>query len=325
MKFDCDDRKMVHEHYKENCLCGADIIAYKYRMSELDELRTFIAAARIGSFAKAARQLNLSPAMVGRRIQGLEQRYGAVLIERTTRSQRLTEAGQEFLTRAEAVITATEALADVSSAGPLSGRIRMSAPTTIGIRRLPPIIAHFTALHAGIVFELSLSDRRVDLVAEGFDLALRIGTLPASSMIARRVGTYRFACCASPDFLRRHGKPRHPTDLERARCILNLNIIPRNRWVFTDAMGEPLTVEVGGGIEIDNGEAQRAMAIDGAGIVYLPLDLVGDDLADGSLVQILEDWSLPTLPIHTLHPSRRLVPRRLTAFIGALAEGLRDV
>ncbi|MGB3337321.1 MAG: LysR family transcriptional regulator [Devosia sp.] len=293
-------------------------------MSELDELRTFIAAARIGSFAKAARQLNLSPAMVGRRIQGLEQRYGATLIERTTRSQRLTETGQDFLTRAEVVIEATEALGEVAAPGPLSGRIRLTGPTTVGIRRLPAVIAKFTAAHPGIIFEMSLTDRRVDLIAEGYDLAVRIGTLPSSSMMARRVGTYRFACCASPDFLERHGTPRHPSDLERARCILNLNLIPRNRWTFHDKAGMPLTVEVGGGIEIDNGEAQRAMAIDGAGIVYLPLDLVGDDIASGALVQILANWSLPTLPIHTIHPSRRLVPRRVTAFIEAVAEGLRE-
>lgn len=293
-------------------------------MAELDELRTFIAAARIGSFARAARQLNLSPAMVGRRIQGLEQRYGTSLIERTTRSQRLTEAGQDFLARAEAVIEAAEALGEVAAPGPLTGRIRLTAPTTVGIRRLPPIIAGFTAAHPGIVFEMSLTDRRVDLIAEGFDLAVRIGMLPSSSLVARRVGTYGFACCASPDFLARHGTPRHPSDLERARCILNLNLVPRNRWTFHDHAGTSLTVEVGGGIEIDNGEAQRAMAIDGAGIVYLPLDLVADDIAEGALVQILGDWSLTTLPIHTVHPSRRLVPRRVTAFIHAVADGLRD-
>ena len=293
-------------------------------MAELDELRTFIAAARIGSFAKAARQLNLSPAMVGRRIQGLEQRHGTKLIERTTRSQRLTETGQDFLLRAEAVIGAVEALEETSAKGPLTGRIRLTGPTTVGIRRLPPVIASFTAAHPGIIFEMSLTDRRVDLIAEGYDLAVRIGTLPSSSMVARRVGTYRFACCASPDFLDRHGTPRHPGDLERARCILNLNLIPRNRWTFHDRTGAALTVEVGGGIEIDNGEAQRAMAIDGAGIVYLPLDLVGDDIASGALVQILGDWSLPTLPIHTIHPSRNLVPRRVSAFIEAVAEGLRE-
>lgn len=293
-------------------------------MADLEDLRTLIAAARTGSFARAARQLNLSPAMVGRRIQGLEQRYAMKLIERTTRTQRLTEQGQQFLIRAEAVIEAAEALDECTSTDALIGRIRLSGPTTLGIRRLPPVIARFTAAHPGIIFEMSLSDRRVDLVAEGFDLAVRIGHLPSSSMVARRVGTYGFACCASPDFLARHGTPRHPGDLERARCILNLNLIPRNRWSFSDAAGESVTVEVGGGIEIDNGEAQRAMAIDGAGVVYLPLDLVGDDIANGALVRILADWSLPTLPIHTIHPSRHLVPHRVSAFIDAVAEGFRE-
>lgn len=291
-------------------------------MAELDELRTFIAAARIGSFARAARQLNLSPAMVGRRIQGLEQRYGATLIERTTRSQRLTEAGQAFLRRAEAVIEATEALGDWGEGGALSGRLRLSAPTTLGIRRLPPIIARFAAANPGVIFEMSLANRRVDLVAEGYDMAVRIGDLPSSSLVARRIGTYRFVCCAAPEFLARHGAVQHPTDLARCRCVLNLNIVPRNRWSFI-AAGKTLTVDVAGGFEIDNDEAQRMLAIDGAGVVYLPRDLVEDDIAEGRLVPLLVDWQLPTMPIHTLHPSRHFVPRRVTAFIAALAEGFR--
>lgn len=292
-------------------------------MVDLEHLRTFIAAVRLGSFVAAARQLGLSPAMVGRRIQSLELRHGTKLIERTTRSQRVTTTGQEFLLRAEAVIEAAAALDEIAPTGPLSGRIRLSGPTTLGIRRLPAVIAQFTATHPGIVFEMSLSDRRVDLVAEGFDLAVRIGHLPNSTMMVRRVGTYGFACCAAPGFLARHGTPSHPAALAQARCILNLNLIPRNRWVFQDAAGAAATVEVGGGIEIDNGEAQRAMAIDGAGIVYLPLDLVDDDLAVGRLVRLLPDWDLPTLPIHIVHPSRHLVPRRVQALIQALALGLR--
>jgi len=293
-------------------------------MADLDDLRTFIAAVRTGSFARAARQLNLSPAMVGRRIQGLEQRYGAKLIERTTRTQRLTETGQQFLARAEAVIEAADALDEISPGGPLSGRIRLSAPTTLGIRRLPSVIAAFTEANPGIIFEMSLANRRVDLVAEGFDLAVRIGDLPSSSLVARRIGTYRFVCCAAPGVLARHGMPQHPSDLKRCRCILNLNLIPRNRWTFVDAAGAVVTVDVAGGIEIDNDEAQRMLAIDGAGAVYLPLDLVKDDIAAGRLVPLLEGWGMPSMPIHTVHPSRNLVPRRVSAFIDAVAEGLRE-
>lgn len=294
-------------------------------MADLAELETFIAAARAGSFARAARQLNLSPAMVGRRIQALEHRHGARLIERTTRSQRLTETGEQFLLRAEALLEAARELDELTRPEParLSGRIRLTGPTTVGIKRLPAIIARFTAAHPDVIVEMSLSDRRVDLVTEGFDLAVRIGELRASSMIARRVGTYEFACCASPDYLTRHGTPADPEQLRDARCVLNLNLIPRNRWPFRQADGTPFTVEVRGNVEIDNGEALRAAAIGGAGIAYIPLDLVADDLASGALVRILDGWTLPSLPIHTVHPSRQLVPRRVMAFIDAVAEGFK--
>lgn len=294
-------------------------------MAELDELRTLAAAAHLGSFAKAARQLNLSPAMVGRRIQSLEQRYGATLIERTTRSQRLTEAGQEFLIRAEAVIEATAELGEWGQGEALSGRLRFSAPTTLGIHRLPGIVARFASEHPGVIFEMNLANHRVDLVAEGYDLAVRVGELPSSSLVARRIGTYQFACCAAPDFLARHGTPLHPSDLKRSRCVLNLNLVPRNRWRFIDAAGAGITVEVAGGFETDNDEAQRALAIDGAGVVYLPRDLVAADISAGRLVPLLSDWQLPTMPIHTLHPSRRLVPRRVNLFIKALAEGFKSL
>ena len=293
-------------------------------MSEIEVLRTFVTAARLGSFAGAARQLNLSPAMVGRRIQALEAQYQLKLIERTTRSQRLTEQGRQFLGRAETVLEAAEALSECAETGDLNGRIRLTAPTTLGARRLPEIIARFTEDHPGIVFEMSLSDRRVDMVTEGFDLAIRVGELPASSLMARRIGTYRFALVASPDFVARHGAPEKPGDLTRFRCIINLNLVPRNRWIFADSRGERTTVEVSGVIEVDSGEAQRRLAMDGAGIAYLPVSLVEDDVAAGQLVSLLPSSSLLTLPIHTVHPSRHLVPRRVRAFIDAVAEGLAE-
>ncbi|WEJ32828.1 LysR family transcriptional regulator [Devosia sp. SD17-2] len=293
-------------------------------MADLDALRTFIAAARLGSFAGAARQLNLSPAMVGRRIQGLEERYGLKLIERTTRSQHLTEQGGLFLARAEAVLDAAEALAECSSdTGALTGRIRLSAPTTLGIARLPAIVARFSAEHPGVVVEMSLANRRVDLVGEGYDLAVRVGELATSSLVARRIGTYRFVCCVVPDFLARHGPLTHPTQLAQARCVLNLNFAQRNHWQFIGNDEHVLTVEVGGGIETDNDEAQRLLARDGAGIAYLPRDIVVDDLAAGSLVPLFEDWSLPSMPIHTVHASRSLAPRRVRLLTEALSVGFR--
>lgn len=292
-------------------------------MADLDDLRTFALAARLGSFARAARQLNVSPAMVGRRIQGLEQRYQLKLIERTTRSQHLTEQGRLFLTRVEAVLEAAEALGELSETGTLSGRIRLTAPTMIGVTRLPRILAAFSAQHPGVIFETSLSNRRVDLVSEGFDLAIRVGALPSSGLVARRIGAYRFACCAAPEFLRRHGPLVHPSQLAQARCVLNLNLVPRNRWPFVGPEGEEITVTVGGGIEIDYDEAQRMLAVDGAGVVYLPLDLVADDLAAGRLVGLFPDWRMPSMPIHSVQPSRSLVPRRIGTFVEILTTEFR--
>jgi DNA-binding transcriptional LysR family regulator len=296
-------------------------------MTDLSDLETFVAAANTGSFAAVARRMSISPAMVGRRIQALEERYGAKLIERTTRSHRLTALGEQFLEKALQIIESVSELGELArpTDTKLSGRIRLTAPTTLGIRHLARIISELSALHPEVVIEMSLSDRSVDLITSGFDLAVRIGELQSTSLIARRVGTYRFACCAAPAYLAKHGTPQTPHDLAGARCILNLNLVPRSRWPFQNESGAKFTVEVSGSIEIDNGEAQRSAALAGAGIIFSPRDLVEEDLRLGTLVEVLKPWNTFTLPIHTVHPSRRFVPRRVTVLIEALAQGLRGM
>jgi DNA-binding transcriptional LysR family regulator len=269
----------------------------------------------------------ISPAMVGRRIQALEERYGAKLIERTTRSHRLTPLGEQFLEKAVQIIESVSELDELAQPSDtrLSGRIRLTAPTTLGIKHLARIISQMSARHPDVIIEMSLSDRSADLITGGFDLAVRIGELQSTSMIARRVGTYRFVCCASPDYLKHHGMPQTPHDLAQARCVLNLNLVPRSRWPFQDEKGMKFFVDVSGNIEIDNGEAQRSAALAGAGIIFSPRDLVEDDLRNGTLVEVLKQWNTFTLPIHTVHPSRRFVPRRVNALIEAVAAGLRGM
>jgi DNA-binding transcriptional LysR family regulator len=295
-------------------------------MPELTNLETFVAAVKSGSFAGAARLLGISPAMVGRRIQALEEHHGARLIERTTRAQRLTELGESFFAQAESVLEAVAELDDLTRTEPgkLSGRIRATGPATLGIHRLAGIVARFCEQNPGVTVELSLNDRRADLIAEGYDIAIRIGELQPSAMIARRVGTYRFRCVTSPAYAAARGMPATPEELRQHRCILNLNMTPRNRWPFIGPGGISVIAEVEGGLQIDNGEAQLAAALEGAGIVYLPVDLVEKPLAAGELVEVLPHWERITLPIHLLYPSRRLVPRRLIAFIEAVAGGLRE-
>jgi DNA-binding transcriptional LysR family regulator len=292
-------------------------------MADLETLETFATAVRTGSFAAAARVLGITPAMVGRRIQQLEQRYGARLIERTTRAQRLTEAGETFLMRAEAVLDAAAELDDSMSAGPgqLEGRIRMTGPATLGVFSLAGIVARFQAANPAVTVEMILADRRMDLIADGFDFAVRIGELQNSTMIARRVGTYGLMLVAAPAYVERYGAPVRPADLSTAKCLMNLNMVPRNRWPVS-RNGKQEIAEVEGGLQIDNGEALRVATLEGAGISYMPVDLVRDDLAAGRLVPILSGWQMLTLPIYLVYPSRR-VPRRVAVLLEILADELK--
>ena len=292
-------------------------------MADLETLETFATAVRTGSFAAAARVLGITPAMVGRRIQGLEQRYGVRLIERTTRAQRLTEAGETFLRRTEAVLDAAADLEDSMSAAPgrLEGRVRMTGPATLGVYSLAGIVARFQAANPAVTVEMILSDRRMDLIADGFDFAVRIGELQNSTMIARRVGLYQLTMVAAPSYIARHGAPARPDDLASARCLINLNMSPRNRWPLS-RNGQTTVAEVSGGLQIDNGEALRVATLEGAGIGYAPIDLVRDDLAAGRLVRVLAGWQTLSLPIYLIHPSRR-VPRRVAVLMDTLAEALK--
>ncbi|WP_064692308.1 LysR family transcriptional regulator [Rhizobium aegyptiacum] len=294
-------------------------------MNDLTNLQTFIAVATAGSFAKAAARLNLSPAMVGRRLQALEADYGVKLIERTTRTQRLTEIGVRFLERASRVIDELERLNDL--AGPqnheISGHLRISGPTTLGVKRLASSIARFANQHPAVSLDLNLSDRNVDLIAEGYDLAIRVAHLRPSSLIARRIGTYRFVCCASPGYLDRAGVPSHPEQLEQHRCLLSLNLVPRDQWHFEGQDGRVLSAKINSNIGIDNGEAMRVAAVEGAGIIYAPLILVEEDIAAGRLTEVLAEWHKYSLPIHAVHPSRQFVPRRVKAVIDWIAGDLR--
>lgn len=293
-------------------------------MVDLESLETFATAVRTGSFAAAARVLGLTPAMVGRRIQALETSYGARLIERTTRAQRLTESGEAFLARAEAVLDAARELDESmrSAPGLLEGRIRMTGPATLGVFSLAAIAARFQAAHPAVTVEMILSDRRMDLISEGFDFAVRVGELQNSAMIARQVGTYRLVLCATPAFIAAHGMPHSPAELATARCLINLNMSPRNRWPFIKD-GKREVAEVTGGLQIDNGEALRAALLTDAGIAYMPLELVQGDLAAGRLVRLLPDWQTMTLPIQLVHPSRR-VTRRVAVLMETLAAELRQ-
>src|SRR5690606_7964499 len=184
-----------------------------------------------------------------------------------------------------AVLDAAAELDDSMKAEPgrLEGRIRLTGPATLGVFSLAGIVARFQTANPAVTDEMILTDRRMDLIAEGLDLAVRIGELPSSSMIARRAGTYRLMLVASPGYVARFGAPATPAALADARCLINLNMSPRNRWPLSRD-GRQEIADVRGGLQIDNGEALRVAALEGAGIAYMPADLVRDDVAAGRLV-----------------------------------------
>ena len=295
-------------------------------MDTLAHLTTFAAAARLGSFAAAGRQLGVSPAMVGRRIQAVERHYGVRLIERTTRSLRLTDVGQQFLASAIEILEAVDHLDDVAHTDEIviAGRVRISGPTSLGSGRLARIIANLSKRWPALSIELLLTDRKVDLIGEGFDLAIRVGELQPSGLIAARIGTYTFACCAEPRLLEQHGFPQTPADLANIPCVLNLNMTPRDRWPFLDEKGRPFSAEVRGPLEIDNDEAQRIACLEGGGVIYVPRHVVEGDLRNGRLVEVLADWRKPEMPINAIHPSRQFVPKRVTAIIDGIRASLAE-
>jgi DNA-binding transcriptional LysR family regulator len=290
-------------------------------MDRFAELAAFVRTVDRGSQAAAARELGVTPAMVGRYIRALEDRLGARLLNRTTTTQSLTEAGAALHARAIAVLEQLEAAEDVVAdrqAEP-RGILRVSAPMSFGVRYLAAAVAGFGAQHPELRVELAMNDRVVDLVDEGYDLALRIGRLADSSLIARRLAPCRVVACAAPAYLARHGPPAHPTDLRRHDCLLYAYAAGGAVWRFHGADGHETQVEVGGTFVANNGDAVLAAAIEGAGVLMQPSFIVGDALRDGRLVRVLPDWGLPELTINAVYPSARHLSPKVRRFVDFLA------
>ena len=290
-------------------------------MATLIELATFVLVARTGSFAAAAKRQGISATMVARRVSGLEDEYRTRLLERTTRTQRLTTVGEMFLERALKLLEDAEALDELKDKNEvrLAGHIRMSAPTTIGVTQIAAVIAGFTRQHPNVEIEASFSNRKVDLVGEGYDLAIRIGDPGGAGLLARKIGVYRLSCCASPTLIEQFGLPERPSDLTSWPCIINTNLSRPNGWQFRDADNRSSTVAVHGKVRMDNDETQRVLALAGVGCAYLPVDLLRADLETKRLVQLLPGWETESMPIYAVFPSRRFQPRRLEALVTAVA------
>lgn len=291
-------------------------------MDRLSGMAVFVRVVEEESFSAAARVLGLSKSAVSKQVAALEDRLGARLLNRTTRRLSLTDAGVAFYDRAQRIVAdAEEAEAAVSqlSATP-RGVLRVNAPVSFGVQHLGPVLPEFMDAHPDLSVELTLNDRFVDLVEEGFDVAVRIGRLPDSSLIARRLAPLRRVVVASPAYVAAHGAPQQPEDLRDHACLLYAYLLRGDAWALRGPEGRAVEVRVDGRLRANNGDVLRAALLGGMGVAYMPSFLVGNDLAEGRLVRLLPEWQDDSAGIYAVHPHARLVPPKVRAFVDFLAE-----
>lgn len=294
------------------------------RLPDLEAWAIFAAVAEHRSFSGAAETIGLSKATVSKAVSRLEAHLGVSLFHRTSRRLALTEAGgplAEHAARIVAEAQAAEEAARVGASAP-SGRVRMAVPMSFGIKNVAPLIAEFLAEHPQIEIELHLSDARVDIVAEGFDVALRIADLPDSSLRARRLCSIAAHLVAAPSYLAAHGTPTHAAQLGEHRLLGYTNIT--GPWRFRGPGGAEVSVRAAGPLGANSGEALVPALIAGLGIARLPGFIVGDALAAGQVVEILHDWAPAPIGLHLLTPPSSLRPARVEALIAFLSARLRD-
>jgi len=289
-------------------------------MDKFQEMASFVAVVEAGSFVGAADATGVSKAAVSRHVAELEQRLGARLLHRTTRRLSLTDDGQLFFARAKEMLAAIdEAESEISSrSGEPSGLLRINAPLTFGVMHLAPLWGRFAQLYPKVSLDIELSDRVVDLVEEGYDLAVRITNLPSSQLVSRQLASTRMVACASPPYLALHGTPQHPRDLAQHEVISYSYWAARNEWTFVAPDDNPVVVRTRARIHANNGDTCRAAALDHQGIILQPDFLVADDLRRGDLVELLPTYRAMTLGIHAVYPSRKHLPiktRRLVDFL----------
>ena len=291
-------------------------------MDRLAAIQIFAQVVEAGSFAKAADRLGLSTSAASRQVADLESHLQTRLLNRTTRRVSLTESGQQFYERAVQLMTdLAEAEQEASSAAVVPrGTIRLTTSVNFGVRHVAPAIAEFLERYPDVRFDVSLSDRVVDLVEEGLDLAIRIGAPVADNLVARKLGETRMVPCASPGYLAKHAAPKTPEDLAHHNCFTYEYVSPRHVWRFRDRSGAERAVRVAGRLHSNNGDLLAEVAARGTGIVFEPAFIVGPEVRAGRLVPLLQDFVPPPVPIYALYPSRKHLSAKVRRFVEFLLE-----
>lgn len=285
-------------------------------MDRLLWMHCYARAVETGSFSAVARELAIGQPNVSRHIASLEAHLGTRLLHRSTRKLTLTPEGERYYTE---VRRALDAIAEAESTArgeqKPAGLLRVACPTALARFKLMPLVKPFLARYPAIELDLQVADRKIDLIEEGVDVAVRVGELRDSALKARKLGTARRICVASPGYLVERGTPQTPEDLRAHNCILYSLLATGSLWPF-----EAQPVEVRGNFKVNSPEAVRSAVLDGLGIGLMPCWLFDDALARGEVVQLLSDWTVPALPISALYPAKRLLPRRASVFMDFLAQ-----
>lgn len=293
-------------------------------MSKIQQMSSFVAVVEAGSFVGAAQTTGLSKAAVSRHVGELEQRLAVRLLHRTTRRLSLTEEGRMFFERAKELLESIdEAESQLTQrAGEARGVIRVNGPLTFGALHLAPLWGPFADANPKVSLDITLSDRVVDVVDEGYDLAIRITAIPDSTLVTRKLASTRMVLCASPAYLKRRGTPVHPQELAQHAVISYTYWSTRDVWHFTGAEG-PVDVRIASRIHTNNGDTCRRAALAHHGIILQPDFIVGEDLRRGDLVEIMPAYRSIEVGIYAVYPSRKNLPLKTRRLIDFLAEALR--
>ncbi|GLS18184.1 transcriptional regulator [Labrys miyagiensis] len=289
-------------------------------MDRLTSMAVFVAAAEEGSLSRVARRFGLSASMAGKHVSAIEADLNIRLMHRSTRQISLTDVGRAYYTRCKRILEEVDdANREASDAQQTArGVLRITAPVTFGAMHLGGVLARYLDQHPAVAVEVMLNDRYVDLLGEGIDVAIRIGRLLDSDLVARRLAPCRMVFCASPDFLKRHGTPRNVGDLRRAPRLAFSEAVSAGDWTLTDPSGQPHLIDGPVRMAANNTQMLLAVALDGAGVAYGPTFVFGERIAAGDLIALLPDHRTSDLAIHAVYPTARNIPLKVRRFIDHL-------
>jgi len=290
-------------------------------MGQLEDMQVFVRVVDAGGIGLAAEQMGIAKSAVSRRLSELENRLGVTLITRTTRSSKLTEAGENYYARSQQLINDVDELNNLT-ADPdcsLNGTLRLSVPLSFGLLHLTSAIEQFIKDHPELNLDINFSDRETDLIEGGFDLAFRIGDLQDSSLKARKISPIKLIVCASPVYLEKYGTPKHPEDLKNHK-LLKYALYNNNHWRLLDKNGQSYSVPLHSAITANNGDFLNAMAISGHGIIIQPTFISWEAIAQKQLVPILSDYTPPKINAYAVYPQTRFPSRKVRLFIDFLSE-----